>query len=125
PLFDHDESVGTEFGERAPVSIDGSAVLDAALLGMHGRHIGLEVLQHLFALSGLGSDDGDDVDHSLLPWNRLDIYAARPWRSRRPDSFVLMATASLPSRRITWPLTITAKIPCASDTSRSAPAGRS
>ena len=74
PLFDDDESIGAELGERAAVGVDRGAVLDAAFLGVHRRHVGLEILEDLVALAGLGGDDGDDVDHDFLPVN----YAARP-----------------------------------------------
>ena len=68
PLFDDHESVRAELGERAAIGVDRGAVLDAALLGMHGRHVGLEVLEDLVALAGLGGDYGDDVNHDVSPF---------------------------------------------------------
>src|SRR5260221_13414322 len=124
PLLDADEGIGPELGERAAVGVDRGAVLDAAFLGVHRRHVGLEILEYLVALAGLGGDDGDDVDHdvllvSFIPSEARDPsgtgkvprfarddnlrYAARPRRSRRPGSLSLAAHASLPSRRMSLP----------------------
>src|SRR5438477_1527743 len=50
---------------------------------------------------------------------------ARPPRSTRPGSGPSGSTASRPSSRITTPFTTTARMPRASETSRSAPAGKS
>src|SRR5438876_9046003 len=50
---------------------------------------------------------------------------ARPPRSTRPGSGPSGSTASRPSSRIMTPFTTTARMPCASETSRSAPAGKS
>ena len=68
PLLDDDERVGAELRlERCPaLGIDRGAVLDAALLGVHGGHVGAEGCQDGVALAGLGGDDGDDVDHDRL-----------------------------------------------------------
>src|SRR6516225_2585964 len=65
PFLDDDEAVRAECGlERADaLGIDGRPVFDAALLGMHGRHIGAELLQDGLALAGLRGDDGKDMDH--------------------------------------------------------------
>src|SRR5690242_5643118 len=67
PLLDHDEGVGAELGlERAhALGIDRGAVLDAAPLSAHRRHVGTEVAEDLVPLAGLGGDDGDDVDHAF------------------------------------------------------------
>src|SRR5689334_4714757 len=67
PLLDHDEGVGAELGlERThALGVDRGAVLDAALLGTHRRHVGAEVAEDLVPLAGLGGDDGDDVDHAF------------------------------------------------------------
>ena len=66
PLLDHHEGVRAVAwsGTERRVGIDGGAVLDAALLGAHGRHVGAEVREDAVALAGLGGDDGDDVDHA-------------------------------------------------------------
>src|SRR5262245_5438111 len=77
PLLDDDEGVRPELGERAAIGVDRGAVLDAALLGMHRRHIGLEVPEDLVPLAGLGGDDGDDVDHGFLLLNSVIPSAAR------------------------------------------------
>src|SRR5438874_710823 len=52
-------------------------------------------------------------------------HPARPPRSTRPGSGASGSTASRPSSRMTTPFTTTARIPAASETSRSAPAGKS
>ena len=45
---------GTEFRARAALGVDHRTVFDAAGLGMHRRHVGTEVPQHLVALAWLG-----------------------------------------------------------------------
>src|SRR6516225_6787660 len=65
PLLDDDKRVGAEFGLEIPdaLRIDRWPVFDTAFLGMHRRHIGVELLQDRFAHAGFGGDDGDDMDH--------------------------------------------------------------
>jgi hypothetical protein len=65
PLLDDDERVRTELGLKAAhtLGVDGRAVLDASLLGMHRRHVGAEFLQDGVALAWLGGDDGEYMNH--------------------------------------------------------------
>ena len=42
--------------------IDSRDVFEAAFLGVHAGHVGLEGLQQLGAPAGLGGDDGQDVN---------------------------------------------------------------
>src|SRR5437764_432133 len=66
PLLHHDVGIGSELGLDAAhaFGIDRGAVLDAALLRMDRRHVGVEDLQDCVAHAGLGGDDGEDVDHA-------------------------------------------------------------
>ena len=62
PFLDHHKGVRTEGRLRAG-NVDDGPVLDAAGLGMHCRHDGLEGLEQRGALAGLGGDDGKNMDH--------------------------------------------------------------
>src|SRR5207244_8399846 len=79
-----------------------------AIGGVDVVDVGVRRLGHV----RVGGDDG--IAH-----------VARPPRSTRPGSGPAASTTSRPSWRITVPLTITARMPRASETSRSAPAGKS
>jgi hypothetical protein len=52
PFLDYHEGVGPKFRlETADaVSVDGGAILDATLLGMHRRYVGAERFEDLFAV---------------------------------------------------------------------------
>src|SRR4051794_30012428 len=65
PFLDHDECVRPAFRLKAaePLRVHRRAVLDAALLGMNGRHVGPELIEDRFAQAGLCGDEGEDVDH--------------------------------------------------------------
>src|SRR6185312_6706157 len=88
PLLDDDKSVGPELGldRTHALGIDGGPVFDAALLGMHGRHVGAEFLEDRVALAGLGGDDGDDVDHGCRSslWRSDDLSLPRRARQGGP-----------------------------------------
>src|SRR5205823_12408974 len=69
---------------------------------------------------------GDVLAEDRAPLLRDRVaHDARPPRSTRPGNGPSGSTASRPSSRITTPFTTTARMPCASETSRSAPAGKS
>src|SRR5207247_4820977 len=85
---------------------DRAPLLRGERAGVLGQHVRVRRLGHV----RVGRDDR--VAHD-----------ARPRRSTRPGSGPAGATASRPSSRITTPFTTTARMPCASETSRSAPAG--
>src|SRR5436190_20109172 len=65
PLFDDEEGIRAPLllnGERI-LGVDRRAVLDAAALSAHGRHVGAKRGEDVLALAWLCRDDSDDVDH--------------------------------------------------------------
>ncbi len=60
PLLENDERVGAEFRlETADtVSVGRGRVLDAALFGATGSHVGSKCFEYVFTLTGFGGDDG-------------------------------------------------------------------
>src|SRR5262249_31540489 len=69
PFLDHDKGVGAELGLKAAdaVGVDSGAVFDAAVLGVDRRHVGMKFREDRVAHSGLGGNDGNDMDHGDGP----------------------------------------------------------
>jgi hypothetical protein len=63
PFLDNDESVWPELGLKGAEgwNINHGYVLNAALLCVHSRHVGSELLEHGIAHARFGGDKGEDV----------------------------------------------------------------
>src|SRR5882724_1257984 len=104
---------------------------DRYLEALDDEHVAraLDVLEVRGAVAVRGVDVVDvrvrRLGHVRVGRDDRVTHDARPPRSTRPGSGPSASTASRPSSRITTPFTTTARMPRASETSRSAPAGKS
>ncbi len=101
PLLDHDEAVGTEhcLEPAEDVFVDGGTVLDAALLGAHGRYVGVERSRRAVRRPGLEVIIARTWIMTLLHAAREKIRLPRGGRSRQEIQSPSMDFVNSPRNR--------------------------
>jgi len=86
PLFNDHKSVGAKIRLEFEIGtmIDGGFVLETTVLGVDGWHIGRENFEDGIALTAVGSDYGNDVDHGMEEEDCVGRIASA-WRGGSPD----------------------------------------